>query len=216
LYFQAEEGIRGVRVTGVQTCALPISQPSQLAAIAEQAERAPSSPEEMAAEDGAQHPADGLRGTRLVPTLLVDAAGVVMSLFTRIAPWAPLPPEIATLLSLSEHHPVLKERLARGARSENRADSFASMLGAVSQGLAAGNESILLDVVQRAGQWREARALERAWWDVERSVVPGPEAVEADALPKERHAPLPEGEIERYQRTALKAGAAAGAVALPF
>lgn len=194
----------------------PRPQPSQLAAIAEQAERAPSSPEEMAAEDEAQHPADGLRGTRLVPTLLVDAAGVVMSLFTRIAPWAPLPPEIATLLSLSEHHPVLKERLARGARSENRADSFASMLGAVSQGLAAGNGSILLDVVQRAGQWREARALERAWWDVERSVVTGPEAVEADALPKERHAPLPEGEIERYQRTALKAGAAAGAVALPF
>lgn len=194
----------------------PRPQPADIAAIAARAEQQPRSPEDAVLESEAQHPADGLRGTRLVPTLAVDVVGVVVSLFTRIAPWAPLPPELAALLSVADHHPVLKERVARRARSENRADSFTSMLGALAQGLAAGNESILLDVVQRAGQWREARALERAWWDVEQGVVTGPEVVEAEALPTERPAPLPEGEVERYQRTALKAGVAAGASTLPF
>src|SRR5271165_5392647 len=40
-FFQAEDGIRDFHVTGVQTCALPISMPGQIAGIAMTREKVP-------------------------------------------------------------------------------------------------------------------------------------------------------------------------------
>ncbi|WP_024874785.1 cation-translocating P-type ATPase [Saccharomonospora piscinae] len=193
----------------------PRPRTAEIAALARRAGRTPASLDDEAVEDEAQHPADGLRGTRLVPTLLVDAVGLGMSLLARIAPWTPLPPEVAALLGVPGHHPDLAERLAHRAHSHTRADSMTSMVGAVAQGLAQGNEGIVLDVAQRVGQWREARALERAWWEVEGRVVTGPDAVAAAVPRGERPAALADGAVERYQRAALRAGAVAASAALP-
>ncbi len=216
---EAHPGVAWARVNGPSSrlCVAvtePRPRPSEIAAIVRRAGSTPAAPDDEAAEDEIQHPADGLRGTRVVPTLAVDLLGFVMSLLTRIAPWAPLPPEVAALIGVAEHHPAAKDVVARRARSHTRADSLTSMTGAIAQGLAAGNEGIVLDVVQRVGQWREARALWRAWWNVEQDVVTGPDAMAAEVLPTAR--PPREGDVERYQRTALRAGLVAGTAALPF
>ncbi|EHR52486.1 P-type ATPase, translocating [Saccharomonospora marina XMU15] len=194
----------------------PPPRTDELTAIVERAEAQPADPDEEAAEDELLHPADGPEGTRLLPTLAADLIGLGMSLLTRIAPWTPIPAELAALPGLVDHHPRLKEFAARKAHSHAKSDSLTSMIGAVAQGLAAGGEGAMLDIVQRTGQWTEARAHERAWCGLESRLVTGPEAAAADPAPARRPTPLPEGPVERYQRRVLGLGAAAGAAAAPF
>ncbi|PXY26707.1 haloacid dehalogenase [Prauserella coralliicola] len=194
----------------------PPPRTHELVRIVERAESEPSCPEEEAAEDELHHPADGLRGTRLLPTLATDVFGLGMSLVTRLAPWAPMPSELASLPALIDHHPALKERMAQRAHSHERADSMTSMFAALAQGLAGGGEGAVLDAVQRMGQWREARAHERAWCDAENGLITGPDFAGAEPCAIERPVPLPEGDVEQYQRKILALGAAASAVTTPF
>src|SRR5690606_40471308 len=49
-FFQAEDGIRDFHVTGVQTCALPISQPAQMLLIPEIVELPQEDAERLMAE----------------------------------------------------------------------------------------------------------------------------------------------------------------------
>ncbi|PXY21004.1 cation-translocating P-type ATPase [Prauserella muralis] len=192
----------------------PPPRTSELIRIVAEAESEPPSADEEAAEDELHHPADGVRGTRLVPTLAADAFGLAMSAITRLAPWAPIPGELAALPSVVNHHPALRARLARGTHSKERADSVTSVLGAVAQGLSGGGEGAVLDAVQRMGQWQEARAHERAWCEAEGSLITGPGSAAAQPSPPRR--PMPEGQVEHYERRMLALGAAAGAVAAPF
>ncbi|WP_020673027.1 cation-translocating P-type ATPase [Amycolatopsis nigrescens] len=188
----------------------------ELIRLIEQAESEPSCPEERTAEEELHHPADGTTGTRLVPTLAADVFGLGLSLFTRLAPWAPLPAELAALPSVFDHHPKLRALVADRSGGRERADSATSIAGALAHGLAARSEGTLLDTVQRFGQWQEARAHERAWCAAEAELITGPEHAAADQVVMERPAPLPETDAERYERRVLTAGTAASLAALPL
>ncbi|MGW9310028.1 HAD-IC family P-type ATPase [Saccharomonospora azurea] len=200
----------------VVTVADPPPRVRDIVKLVRRAESEPLTIEDEAAEDETHHPAEGVRGTQVLPTLAVDALGLLLSVVTRLGRWAPLPSEVAGLLAAVDHHPWLKDLVTPGSQGPTRADSRMSMAGALTQGLAAGNESIILDVVQRAGEWREARAIERAWAAVEDRIVTGPDAVAAKTRPSARPAPAPRGEGERYQSRALGLGAVVGASATPF
>src|SRR5690554_7555174 len=52
-FFQAEDGIRDADVTGVQTCALPISPVTRVVASRSLAQRPPSTCQEIAVSTGA-------------------------------------------------------------------------------------------------------------------------------------------------------------------
>lgn len=200
----------------VVTVADPPPRRREIVELVRRAESLPVSTEDEAVEDEAHHPAEGVRGTGVLPTLAVDMLGLVVSAITRLGRWAPLPPEVSGLLSAVDHHPALKEWIRPRSLGPTRGESRMAMAGALAQGLAAGNEGILVDLVQRAGEWQEARAVERAWLAVEDRVVTGPESVAAKARPSARPAPAPEGVAERYHRKALGLGAVAGVSAVPF
>ncbi|WP_199432404.1 HAD-IC family P-type ATPase [Qaidamihabitans albus] len=189
---------------------------AELVRMIEKAEAEPADPGEEAAEDELHHPADGAKGTRLVPTLAADALGLGLSVLTKLSPWVPVPTEVAALPGIVGHHPRLREFAARGAHSRERADSFTAITGALAQGLAAGGEGALLDSVQRIGRLREARAHERAWCAAESRLITGPDFAAAGPVATQRPVPLPDGQIEEYEKRVLALGAAASAVTLPF
>jgi calcium-translocating P-type ATPase len=188
----------------------------QLVKAVAQAEAEPDSEQERIAEDELHHPADGTSGTRLLPTLAVDAAGLVLSAISKIAPWAPVPPELAGLLSALDLHPKLNTLLAEKMHGRERADSVTSMITAVAHGLAARSEGTMLDAAQRVQQWREAKAHKDTWCEVEAELIKGPQDAQADPVITERPQPLPEGPVGQYAHRALVTGAVAGAAALPF
>ena len=177
-------------------------------------ERAESEPDP--AEDELHHPADGPRATKLLPTLAADALGLGLSLITKLAPWMPLPTEPAALPGLVNQHPKLRQVVAERVGGHERADSLASITGALAHGLAAGSEGTLIDTAQRVEQWREAREHEKAWCRAEAGLIDGPDSAAAEPIVTERPQPLPEDPVARYARRVLNLGAAATAVMLPF
>ncbi|NYI89696.1 calcium-translocating P-type ATPase [Amycolatopsis endophytica] len=194
----------------------PAPDSAELISVIEQAEGEPAGIAEELAEDELHHPADGLRGTRLLPTLAADTLGLGLSLFTRIAPWAPLPTEIAALHNVIDLHPRLRELAGERAGSREKADSATSSFGALAQGLASGGEGTVVDILQRAEQWREARAHERLWCQAESRLIHGPDDAAAGPVVVERPREIPDGPVEKYERRILNLGAAAAAVSLPF
>ncbi|ROS42272.1 cation-translocating P-type ATPase [Amycolatopsis thermoflava] len=194
----------------------PAPDSDELIRVVEEAEGAPNGVGEEIKEDELHHPADGLRGTRLLPTLAADTLGLGLSLITRLAPWAPIPTEIAALPSVVDLHPRLRKIAAERAGSSEKADTATSAFGAFAQGLASGGEGTVVDIVQRAEQWREARAHERLWCQAESRLIHGPEDAAAGPVVVERPREIPDGPVEQYEQRILNLGAAAAAVSLPF
>ena len=190
----------------------PVPDTRALVRLVERAEGEPD-PE---VEDEQHHPADGTAHTRLRSTALVDTVGMALGVVNRVAPWAPLPIEVAGLLSAVNMHPATRRFVGEQLGGHEKADSRLSMATALVHGLAARGEGTMLDLATRAVQWREARAHEQAWCAAETTLVDGPDAAGAEPVVTERPRPLPDGEVERYARRALAAGAAATAVLIPF
>ncbi|GGM49510.1 haloacid dehalogenase [Longimycelium tulufanense] len=180
------------------------------------AEAAPASTAEEIAEDELHPPVDGARGTRLMPTLGVDAAALALSGATRLANIAPLPTEIAALVSAVNLHPRLRELADMRLRGHERAGSLLSMTGALAAGLAAGGEGTLLDIAQRLAQWQERTETQRAWRKTEDELIRGPEHASADPVVTARPRPLPDGPVERYAQRILATGVGAATAAVPF
>ncbi|NUT92302.1 MAG: haloacid dehalogenase, partial [Saccharothrix sp.] len=194
----------------------PPPRTAELVDLVRRAEAEPATEDERLVEDELHHPADGLKGTRLVPTLAADAAGLLLAAVTKLAPWAPLPGEIAALTAAIDLHPRLRELAAGRLQGRERADSATSVLAALVHGLASRSEGTLLDIAQRVQQWREVKAHEKAWCAAEDRLIKGPEDAAADPVVVERPAPVPEGPVDRYARRALAAGGIAGLAAAPF
>ncbi|WP_158845990.1 cation-translocating P-type ATPase [Saccharothrix deserti] len=194
----------------------PAPPTSDLLALVRRAEAEPATEDERLVEDELHHPADGLKGTRLLSTLAADAAGLALAAVTKIAPWAPLPGELVALIGAVDLHPRLRELAAGRLQGRERADTATSMLAALIRGLASRSEGTVLDIAQRVQQWREAKAYEQAWCAAEAGLIGGPDDAEAEPIVVERPRPFPEGPVDRYARRALAAGAAAGVAAAPF
>ncbi|MEU6037025.1 HAD-IC family P-type ATPase [Actinomadura sp. NPDC047616] len=181
----------------------------ELVALVQRAESAPVSVEEEVAEEEFHHPAEGVRGTRVLSNLAVDAAALGLAGLIRVAPWAPLPAELAGLVSAVSLHPRLRELTARHLHGREQAESRVAMAIGLAHALAGGGAGAVLDVAQRVGQWQEARADQRAWREAEPRLIRGPQDADADPVAVERPCGLPDGPVERYQRRVLAAGAAA-------
>ncbi|RSN28800.1 haloacid dehalogenase [Amycolatopsis sp. WAC 04169] len=188
----------------------------ELIRAVERAEAEPASEAERVEEDELHHPADGTTATRLPSTLAADAAGLMLSVATKIMPWAPLPTEVAALASLVDLHPRLRDLADRKLRGRERADSATSIGAALVHGLAARSEGTVLDIMLRGTQWREAKAHQRAWCEAESTLVGQREHAGADSVVSERPWPLPESAADRHARRSITAGAAAAAATLPF
>ncbi|MFE2754764.1 HAD-IC family P-type ATPase [Actinosynnema sp. NPDC059335] len=214
-------GVRWARVNAPSARVIvavtdPAPPTEELVALVRQAEAEPDTEDERLVEDELHHPADGLKGTRLLPTLAVDAAGLALAAVTRLVPWAPLPAEPAAVIGAVDLHPGLRDRAAGRLRGRERADTATSVLAAIAHGLASRSQSTLLDVAQRVEQWREVRAHERAWCAAEADLIKGPDDAAAEPVVVERPRPLPESPVDRHARRSLAAGAAAVVGALPF
>ncbi|KOX14509.1 haloacid dehalogenase [Saccharothrix sp. NRRL B-16348] len=194
----------------------PAPPTNDLVALVRRAEAEPATEDERLVEDELHHPADGLKGTRLLPTLAADAAGLALAAITKIAPWAPIPGELGALIAAVDLHPRLRELAAGRLQGRERADTATSVVAALVHGLASRSEGTLLDIAQRVQQWREVRAHEHAWCAAEAELIDGPDAAEAEPIAVERPLPFPEGPADRYARRALAAGAAATVGAIPF
>ncbi|MCC8246127.1 cation-translocating P-type ATPase [Saccharothrix luteola] len=194
----------------------PAPPTEDLVALVRRAEAEPATEDERLVEDELHHPADGLKGTRLLPTLAADAAGLALAAITKIAPWAPVPGELGALIAAVDLHPRLRELAAGRLQGRERADTATSVVAALVQGLASRSEGTLLDIAQRVQQWREVKAHEKAWCAAEGDLIDGPDAAEAEPIVVERPRPFPEGPADRYARRALAAGAAATVGAIPF
>ncbi|GAA2340099.1 hypothetical protein GCM10010170_022760 [Dactylosporangium salmoneum] len=188
----------------------------ELVALVGRAEANPASVDEEIAEEELQHPAEGPQHTGVLANLAVDAVALGLFGLTRVVPWAPLPAELAGLVSVVELHPSLREFAARRLHGQERAESLVSMAAGLAQALAAGGSSVVVDIAERVGLWREARADQRSWRAAEPRLIRGPEDAGADPVAVERPRPLPDGPVERYQRRVLIGGAALAAAAAPL
>ncbi|WP_223167436.1 HAD-IC family P-type ATPase [Nonomuraea sp. SYSU D8015] len=188
----------------------------ELVALVEQAESAPMSEDEEIAEEELHHPAESLARTWVLPNLAVDTAALALAGLTRVAPWAPLPTELAGLASAVSLHPRLRELTAKRLHGQERAESLVSMGIGLAHALAAGGSGTVLDIAQRIGQWQEARADQLAWQEAEPRLIRGPEDAGAEPVAVERPCALPDGPVERYQRRVLAAGAVAVPAATPL
>ncbi|WP_238009506.1 hypothetical protein KZZ52_27100 [Dactylosporangium sp. AC04546] len=188
----------------------------ELVALVARAESAPASVDEEIAEEELHHPAEGLRRTGVVANLAVDAVALGLAGLTRMAPWAPLPAEVAGLVSAVELHPRLRELAAVRLHGQERAESLVSMAAGLAQALAAGGSGVVVDIAERVGRWRESRADQWAWRAAEPRLIRGPEDAGADPVAVERPRPLPDGPVERYQRRMLAGGVAVVAAVAPL
>ncbi|NUT47864.1 MAG: haloacid dehalogenase, partial [Saccharothrix sp.] len=114
----------------------PAPRTADLVALVRRAESEPTTDDERLVEDELHHPADGLKGTRLLPTLAADVAGLALAAVTRIAPWAPMPGELGALVAAVDLHPKLRELAAGRLQGRERADTATSVAAAIVQGLA--------------------------------------------------------------------------------
>ncbi|MFD1152658.1 haloacid dehalogenase, partial [Saccharothrix hoggarensis] len=183
----------------------PAPPTSELVALVRKAEAEPVTEDERLVEDELHHPADGLKGTRLLSTLAADTVGLALAAVTKVAPWAPLPGELGALVAAVDLHPKLRELAAGRLQGRERADTATSVVAALVQGLASRGEGTLLDLAQRVQQWREVKAHEQAWCAAESGLIRGPDDAEAEPVVVERPRPLPEGPVDRYARRALAA-----------
>ncbi|MFI9007519.1 HAD-IC family P-type ATPase [Actinosynnema sp. NPDC053489] len=185
----------------------------ELVELVRRAESEPATDDERLVEDELHHPADGLEGTRLLPAIAADAAGLALAALTKLAPWAPVPAELGAVIGAVDLHPGLRELAAGRLRGRERAGTATSVVAALVQGLASRSQGTLLDVAQRVQQWREVKAHERAWCAAESQLIHGPDDAAAEPITVERPLPFPEGPADRYARRALAAGAAVAAAA---
>ncbi|MFG2042934.1 hypothetical protein [Dactylosporangium sp. NPDC048998] len=188
----------------------------EVVALVAQAESAPTSLDEEVAEEELHHPAESPRRTGALANLVVDAVAFGLAGLIRVAPWAPLPTELAGLVSAVELHPRLRDLAARRLHGHDRAESLLSMAAGLAHALAAGGSGLVVDFAERIGRWQEARADQQAWRAAEPRLIRGPEDAGADPMVVERPRPLPDGPVERYQRRILAAGAAAVPAAVPL
>ncbi|MEV5598625.1 cation-translocating P-type ATPase [Streptomyces sp. NPDC052496] len=162
------------------------------------------------------HPCEGPRTRQSMTGLAADAVGLGIATLTRLAPWAPLPAEVGSLAGLFQHHPRLRAWAAQSLAGPERAESLLPAVSALAQGVATRGGGLVLDVVQRVAQWREADAYRKAWEALEPRLVRGPQDAAAEPVVVERPVSAPKDSVDRYTERSSLVGLAAGAAAVPF
>ncbi|MFI9582658.1 HAD-IC family P-type ATPase [Streptomyces sp. NPDC052236] len=161
------------------------------------------------------HPCEGPKTRQSVSVLAADTVGLSLATFRRVAPWLRLPPEVGALAAALRYHPRVRHLIA-AASSTEQAESVLPVISALAQGVATGGGGIVLDVLERLAQWREATAERATWAEAEPRLVRGPDDASADSMVIDRAGPTPQDSADRYAERAMAAGMVAGAIAVPF
>ncbi|GAA2481682.1 HAD-IC family P-type ATPase [Streptomyces gobitricini] len=161
------------------------------------------------------HPCEGPKTRQSVPVLAADAVGLAIASARQLAPWFRLPPEVAALAGAVQHHPRLRHLVAELSSTE-RAESVLPVVSALAQGVATRGGGLVLDVLERVAQWREATAERAAWDEAEPRLVTGPDDASAEPIVVDRAGSPPKDSTDRYAERAAAAGLAAGALTVPF
>ncbi|MGP3980057.1 HAD-IC family P-type ATPase [Streptomyces sp. KR80] len=161
------------------------------------------------------HPCEGPKTRQSVSALTADALGLGISTGLRMAPWLKLPTEVGALATALEYHPRLRHLVAAVSSTE-QAESVLPVVSALAQGVATRGGGIALDALQRLAQWREANAERESWAEAEPRLVSGPDEASAEPIVVERPGPSPMAATDRYAEWSIAAGAAAGALSVPF
>ncbi|MDW6057767.1 HAD-IC family P-type ATPase [Streptomyces sp. FXJ1.4098] len=220
---ETHPGVRWARVNAptervVVSLVSPPPRESELVALVEQAEALGAA---VVAEEFDEwrpephHPSEGAKTPESLSALTADTVGLTLSTALRLAPWLKLPTEVGALASLLQHHPRVR-RLAAAIGGSERADSALTALSALAQGVATHGGGLALDTVERIAQWREADAESEAWEAAEPHLVHGPRDVAAEPIIVERPGPPPRDATAHYAERSMRAGAVAGALAVPF
>ncbi|KAK1177630.1 HAD-IC family P-type ATPase [Streptomyces sp. NBS 14/10] len=220
---ETHPGVRWARVNAptervVVSLVSPPPRESELVALVEQAEALGAA---VVAEEFDEwrpephHPSEGASTPESLSALTADTVGLTLSTALRLAPWLKLPTEVGALASLLQHHPRVR-RLAAAIGGAERADSALTALSALAQGVATHGGGLALDTVERIAQWREADAESEAWEAAEPHLVHGPRDVAAEPIIVERPGPPPRDATAHYAERSMRAGAVAGALAVPF
>ncbi|MES4905566.1 MULTISPECIES: cation-translocating P-type ATPase [unclassified Streptomyces] len=202
----------------VVSLASPPPRESELIALVEQAEAHGAAAEAEEFDEWRpepHHPSEGANTPASLSALTADAVGLTLSTALRLAPWLKLPTEVGALASLIQHHPRAR-RLAAAIGGAERADPALTAMSALAQGVATRGGGLALDVVERLAQWREADAESAAWEAAEPHLVHGPRDVAAEPIIVERPGPPPRDATALYAERSMRAGAVAGALAVPF
>jgi len=184
--------------------------------VVEAVERHHEVVEERFPKDRAEHPADIEPLRRAAVSLGADVAGLTFSVFGQLLRVTPFPVELASLVSLAEQQPRLREFFERmvGAPAT---DLGLGVTSALAQAVALGPFGLAVDISLRCQQVSELRARRAAWARLEPELFSGPMAVRTIPLDVvDRPVKLRQGPIERYADRTTLASLAAFGVALPL
>ncbi|MFD7502939.1 HAD-IC family P-type ATPase [Streptomyces sp. NPDC059850] len=202
----------------VVAVAKPPPREVELVALIERAEtRGPAVPTEEFDEWAPEprHPSGGPREAQSLAVVVADVLGLSVATALRLAPWLKLPTEVSASMSAIQNHPRLR-RLALAVTRGQPTEAALPVLSALTQSVATSGGGLALDLAQRMGLWREARAEGEAWAAMEPQLVHGPQDVAAEPIVVERPGPTPQDSMERFAERSMAVGAAVGALAAPF
>ncbi|MHB8294975.1 MAG: cation-translocating P-type ATPase [Acidimicrobiales bacterium] len=129
----------------------------QVLRVIEQVEAAHGVQDERFGFDRPEHPGDSEPSSRELTSLAADAVGLAGTLFGHLLTVAPLPQELASLVSLVDSQPRLR-RLMEDHLGHPATDLGLALATALGQALALGPLGLAVDTARRALTLAEARA----------------------------------------------------------
>jgi cation-transporting P-type ATPase I len=186
---------------------------NDLIEVIEAAEHAHDIATEQFPRDRPEHPADAEAVRRQVYAIGAEVGGLGLNLAGRVIRSSPLLAEVASVVSLIDATPALRQQL-ESRLGEAAADLTLAVGNALAQGLAQGPLGLLVDIAHRSLRLEETRARREAWdrrepeLHEQRGGDP-PMALSGTARP----AQLPPGPVESYADRVAQAALAGAAVA---
>ncbi|WP_020573793.1 HAD-IC family P-type ATPase [Actinopolymorpha alba] len=169
-----------------------------LVAVVERVEERHGVADEPFPSDGPAYPGDPEPGQRQLVAMGADVAGIGLAAFGRLLRLARLPVEAASLLSLLDSTPRVRDELETWL-GRARADVALAFGNATAQGLAQGPLGLLVDAAYRLSAMGEIAARQRVWREREPDLCGRPANHRTGILPVEpRVVPLQPGPVERY------------------
>jgi cation-transporting ATPase I len=160
------------------------------------------------------HPADSEARRRAAIALGADVAGLWLSVFGQLLQTTPFPTELASLVSLADQQPRVRDLLERTLGAPGT-DLGLGVASAMTQAIAQGPFGLAVDIGHRVAQVAELQARQAAWKRLEPDLCAGPTGLPVPAIDlPARPGRLQNGPVERYADRALVASLGAATATL--
>lgn len=170
--------------------------------------RLPAPPTVTPATPAPSRPAVTAEARQDVTALMLDGAGLALSVGTRLLRTTPIATELTSLVTLVDTEPRVRGAAER-LLGRSLTDYGLAAGGALLQGLAQGWLGLVVDAAVRISKISEVVARNSCWAQWEPELVGTPTAVAAEKVLVERPVPLPPGPVERYADQVALAGVGA-------